>query len=287
MVRARIVVVTYNSRAFAGPAIESALAQNVPCEVVVVDSDSADGTVEFVESAYPAIRVIRHGSNSGFGSAANEGAFASGATCDFVAFLNPDAVARPDWIERTTSWMDRSNVDVGSSVVSGGAEPFFSGGRWQPLLGAAVKTPAYRGERTDWVSGCAMIVRRAAFEALGGFDPAYFLYYEDVDLSLRAASKGLRLGVFSETLVAHPEEGRSADQLGSLRKRCEGFLSKGRCVGRFVPWYALPGALAFQCLASPAINGASLREYPALTRAFVSGFLRSRSTSVPSRRSQP
>jgi hypothetical protein len=98
------------------------------------------------------------------------------------------------------------------------------------------------------------------------------LYYEDADLSLRASAIGMRLGVYSEALVAHPEEGRSAAALGPLQKRCIGLQSKGRLVRRFTPAFALPSALLFQCLVSPAINGASAREYPTLVRAFLRGF---------------
>jgi N-acetylglucosaminyl-diphospho-decaprenol L-rhamnosyltransferase len=220
------------------------------------------------------VRIVDTGGNLGFGRAATIGAFAQPAQYEYVAFLNPDARARGDWIERITEWMEREGVDVGSSVVSGGAQPFFAGGRWLAYLGAAVRLAMYAGERTEWVSGCAMVARRTAFETLGGFDPAYFLYYEDVDLSLRARSRGMRLGMHPDALVAHPEEGRSTNRFGSLRKRCFGLRSKGHLVRRFVPLPALPSALLFQCLVSPAFNGAGLREYPALVRAFLSGFCR-------------
>ena len=253
-------------------AIESAAAQSALCDVVVVDNDSSDETLQLVRSRFPAVRTIQSGANLGFAAAANLGAFAEGTSYDFVAFLNADARAKPAWIERVTAWMDEREIDVASSVVNGSRAPFFAGGRWHPFLGAAVKVAAYAGEATDWVSGCAMIVRREVFERLGGFDPAYFLYYEDVDLSLRASARGMRLGVYAEPLVDHPQEGRSSDRLGSLRKRRIGLHAKGICARRFVPFYAVPSALAFQCLVSPAANGALLREYPALVGAFFGGF---------------
>ncbi|MBV8155596.1 MAG: glycosyltransferase family 2 protein [Candidatus Eremiobacteraeota bacterium] len=284
MVRARIVVVSYNAAEFIGGALESALAQTVPCEVVVVDNDSSDATAELVAARYPAIRVIRSGANLGFGAAANLGAFDGSPAYEYLALLNSDARAQPSWIERTCAWMERAGVGIGSSVVSAGSGTFFAGGAWRPLLGAAIKRARYTEEATDWVSGCAMIARRSAFERLGGFDDAYFLYFEDVDLSLRASATGVRLGVFGEALVDHPQEGRSADQLGSLLKRRIGLYSKGRCVRRFVPGYALPAALAFQCSVSPFANGASPREYPSLVAAFLAGFRGSRSGS-PSPRS--
>jgi GT2 family glycosyltransferase len=272
MARARIVIVNYNGLDFVGAAIQSALSQTADCEVVVADNASTDGSVEMIERRYPAVRIVPTGANLGFGTAANAAAFALPAGHDYVAFLNPDATAQPVWIERVCAWMELEGIDLASSVVTGGEQPFFVGGRWKPFLGTAFKLSTYSGERTDWVSGCAMVVRSNAFEKLGGFDPSYFMYYEDADLSLRASARRMRLGIYPEALAAHPKEGRAAQQLGSLHKRCLGLQSKGRLVRRFVPWLALPSALFFQCVISPRFNGASLREYPALVRAFLEGF---------------
>jgi N-acetylglucosaminyl-diphospho-decaprenol L-rhamnosyltransferase len=272
MARARIVIVNYNGLDFVGEAVASALSQTATCDVVVADNASTDGSAEIIERHYPSVRIVRTGANLGFGRAANAAAFEPPADHEYVAFLNPDATAEPAWIERLCDWMEREGVDVASSVVSGSESPFFAGGRWRPFLGTALALSAYAGTRTDWISGCAMIVRREAFERLGGFDPSYFLYYEDADLSLRATARGMQLGIFSEALVKHPREGRAAEQLGSLRKRCLGLQSKGQLVRRFVPPIALPTALLFQCLISPGVNGASLRDYPALLHAFLSGF---------------
>ncbi len=272
MARARIVIVNHNDGAFIASAIESALAQSVPCEVLLVDNGSTDGSVAMIETRYPPVRIVQTNANLGFAAATTIGAFSDPREYEYVAFLNPDASAQPQWIERMCSWMEGEGIEVASSVVSGGDRPFFAGGTWQPFLGSAVKRFAYVGERTDWVSGCAMVVRRETFETLGGFDRSYFLYYEDVDLSLRAAARGVRIGVYREALVAHPEEGRTTGRVGSLQKRCNGLRSKGKVVRRFVPFSAMPTALLFQCIVSPALNGASLREYPALVRAFIEGF---------------
>jgi N-acetylglucosaminyl-diphospho-decaprenol L-rhamnosyltransferase len=271
-VKIRIVVVNYNGAGFAALAIESALGQSLPCSVILVDNGSSDGSADSIAAHYPSVRIVQTGSNLGFGAAATIGALVQPADYNYVAFLNSDAVAQTQWIERLCRWMREEAVDIGSSVVSGKEQPFFAGGAWLPFLGSAVRRRRYAGTDSAWISGCAMVARREVFEALGGFDRSYFLYYEDVDLSLRAASQGFRLGIYREALVAHAEEGRSANRLGSLQKRCIGLRSKGKLVRRFVPYFALPSALTFQCLVSPAVNGATLREYPALIRAFIDGF---------------
>jgi len=119
-----------------------------------------------------------------------------------------------------------------------------------------------------------MLARAPLFERLGDFDPGYFLFSEDVDLCLRAAATGARIGVFEEPLVAHPEPGMSSNELGMLRKHRIAMESKGRLLRRFSRGLAMPSALLFQLLVSPGINGASLREYPALASALLEGFRR-------------
>jgi hypothetical protein len=271
--RTRIVIVTYNAGAFVDAAIDSALAQTVRCEVVIVDNASTDGSIERVRARYPGVKILERRENSGFAHAVNAGArLDTGNRPDFVALLNPDAVARPDWIESLTTWMSDRSIDVASSVVTQGATTFFAGGSWRPFLGLAQTHFTYSGERAHWVSGCAMVVRTERFAALGGFDEGYFLYSEDVDFCMRAAADGARIGVCERQLVDHPQPGTSTNELGAQRKRRIAIVSRGRLLRRFSRGVALPSAALFQVLISPALNGASLREYPALARAFLEGF---------------
>jgi N-acetylglucosaminyl-diphospho-decaprenol L-rhamnosyltransferase len=268
----RIVIVTYDAGGFVDAAIDSALAQSVPCEVVVVDNASTDGSIDALRVKYPGVRIVENPENVGFGRAVNAGVLAGGGAPEFVALLNPDAVAKPNWIERMTAWMDERHVDVASSVVVGESAPFFAGGRWLPFLGVAQTHASYAGQDAHWVSGCAMIARRSVFERTGGFDAQYFLYSEDVDFCLRASALGARIGVCEDPLVAHPEPGKSTDRIGSERKHRIVMESKGRLARRFSRGLATPTAMLFQTLVSPALNGASLREYPALIGAFLEGF---------------
>ena len=91
--RARIVIVTYNAGAFVDAAIESALAQTVPCEVVIVDNASSDGTLAYLATlADPRIRVITRDRNRGPSAARNAGLAA--ARADIVAFLDSDDIYR-------------------------------------------------------------------------------------------------------------------------------------------------------------------------------------------------
>lgn len=271
--RTRIVVVTYNAGAFVEAAIDSALAQTNPCEIVVVDNASTDGSIERLRARYPSVTVVARPENSGFAHAVNAGVAAdTGVHPDFVALLNPDARARPDWIETMTAWMDERDIDVASSVVLAGKSTYFAGGSWRPFLGVAQTHFSFAGEPAQWVSGCAMVARAEIFERVGGFDEGYFLYSEDVDFCMRAAAAGARLGVCEKPLVDHPDPGTSTNALGALRKRCIAITSRGRLLRRFSRGIAMPSAVLFQVLVSPVLNGASLRDYPALIRSFLEGF---------------
>jgi GT2 family glycosyltransferase len=271
--RTRIVIVTYNAGAFVGAAIDSALAQSEPCEVVIVDNASTDGSVERLRATYPNVAIVARDENSGFAHAVNDGVrFDTGNQPEFVALLNPDALARPDWIATVTSFLNERAIDLASSVVSEGTSTFFAGGSWRPFLGLAQTHFSYTGERAQWVSGCAMIVRTELFERIGGFDESYFLYSEDVDFCMRASAAGARLGVYEKPLVDHPDPGKTTNALGAQRKRRIAMTSRGRLLRRFSRGLSLPSAVLFQVLVSPALNGASLREYPALIHAFLEGF---------------
>ncbi len=271
--RTRIVVVTYNADAFVDAAIESALAQTQACEIVIVDNASTDGSIERLRGRYPSLTIVARRENGGFAHAVNAGVrLDTGNRPEFVALLNPDAQVSPDWIETMTAWMDERAIDVASSVILAGSGTFFAGGSWMPYLGVARTHASFVSERAQWVSGCAMLVRRDLFERAGGFDEGYFLYDEDVDFCMRAAAAGARIGVCEKPLVNHPDPGTSTNALGALRKRRIAMTSRGRLLRRFSHGIAMPSAALFQVLVSPLLNGASLRDYPVLARSFLEGF---------------
>ena len=266
----RIVIVNYNGAAFVGAAVESALHQTTSCEIVVVDNASTDNSHDVLQR-YD-VRLVENERNTGFAMAANTGAFLQTENVPpYIAFLNPDAIAETTWIERIVAWMESRSIAFASSVVAGGERPFFSGGRWLPWLGAAVTCYSYTGERTAWVSGCALVARRESFEAVGGFDGRYFLYFEDVDLSLRARRQGFTLGVNPESLVSHPAHGRSTNQLGQMRKYAIGYYSKGAMLRRFLGPLQWLTAAPFQLILSPLMEGASPKLLPTTARAFLRG----------------
>ncbi|HUA10107.1 MAG TPA: glycosyltransferase family 2 protein [Candidatus Acidoferrales bacterium] len=270
-VRARIIIVNTNDGEFIRGAIESAQTQIASVETVVVDNQSTDGSPLWIESL-PDVKLVRRQRNDGFGAAINTGA--EGATAPFLAFLNPDAVASPEWIDEITRWMDATDTDIACTLVAGAGGYYFTRGTWAAWRGAA-RNQTTVGDRVDWINGCSMVVRSDAFRRLRGFDDSYFLYGDDVDLSLRARRHGMRIGVYEKALVLHEKHGKSTDALG-FRKFEIAFESRGRLVALHTPPLMRSLACTIQGLLQPLLFPCTASGKVRLIRAFFRGYARAR-----------
>ena len=192
-------------------------------DVVVVDNDSIDGSGPALAAADPDARFIPAGANLGFGRAANRGVAATAAS--LVLILNPDAVVEPGYVKTLLAALDEDEglAVVGPRVDNPDGTRYPSVRRFPDLGMAAghaflgLVRPGNRFTRryrmldrepnragpVDWVSGTCMLVRRPAFDAVGGFDEAYFMYVEDVDLCWRLQRAGWRVAYEPGARVVH------------------------------------------------------------------------------------
>jgi GT2 family glycosyltransferase len=169
--------------------------------VIVVDNGSTDGSAEIAREYG---RVIENSENSGFPAACNHGAAAAGG--ELLVFLNPDAVPEPGWGEAIrrplggpwTAWQGLVVAD--GKVNSSATDVHFTGVAWASSAEAAAP------REVAALSGACLAVRTAEFRALGGFAEGFFLYHEDVDLSLRLRLAGGRLGIEPAARVEHAYE---------------------------------------------------------------------------------
>jgi GT2 family glycosyltransferase len=224
------------------------------------------------------IRLIENGSNDGYGAGVNV-ALKSIST-EYVAFLNPDARARPEWIATMIPFMMEGDIALASSIISAGSETYFASGRYYAALGVSVDSHEPRDE-TDWITGCALVASRAALTSLGGFDDGYFLYSEDLDLCLRARRRGLRLKILQVPLVDHPDRGSSTNALGR-RKMEIIYESRGRLIAKHVTFGMRLPALA-TALILAFRNRIPLKWMIPITRALVRGFRNALRGSSPRR----
>jgi len=188
-----IVIVTYRSAAH----LEACLTA-LPAEarVVVVDNASPDQGPDIAEAA--GAQVIRNRLNCGFGAAANQGAAVGSA--EFILFLNPDAVVEGSDLELLINALE---TDQRMAVV--GPRLAYPDGREQPAwwpfpspLGTMSSSRA-----PGFVIGACMLVRRSAFESVGGFDPRFWLYGEETDLCYRLWEAGWRVRLVPEAVATH------------------------------------------------------------------------------------
>ncbi len=170
---------------------------------VVVDNASSDGTGELLAREFPGIEHVLLRQNVGYGRANNEALRrALDAGAEFVALINNDVEVAPDWLRHLLA-AAREHPEAGlfaGTLLFEGEETVNSTGIEIDAFGRArdrdFRVPLADLARRDGpvagVSGGAALLRTSVLRDVGLFDPAYFAYYEDVDLSLRAARKGHR-----------------------------------------------------------------------------------------------
>lgn len=208
--RVTAVVVSFSDPTATVRALESLLAQSVqPVEVLVVDNDPRGAGAAAIEAHGRAasVRVLRPGANVGYTKAANLAA--SQARGEWLFFLNPDAVAERDCLERILQAVDGPDVAiVGAQVLlpdgrtNAGANPInLAGISWAGGYGH----PREHGPPRDTaaVSGAALLARRDAFNGAGGLCPFFFLYVDDTDLAWRMRLAGQRVRYQPEAVVVH------------------------------------------------------------------------------------
>jgi GT2 family glycosyltransferase len=212
-----LVVLNFNGRKWLSGCLGALAAQEgaPPFETILFDNGSTDGSADEVRASWPAVRLVETGTNLGFAGGNN--AAAREARGAWLVFLNNDTVPERDWLARLfaeaaahpeyaliTSRLvflhDPSLVDSAGDgyLRAGGA---FKHGHGAPAEDFATSREVFGA------CGGAFMIRRDAFEALGGFDPRFFANYEDVDLSYRARLRGMRIWYAASAIVRHAGSG--------------------------------------------------------------------------------
>jgi hypothetical protein len=203
-----VVVVNWNGAAYLGACLDAA--RGGGRELIVVDNASRDGSAALVRRDHPDVRWIANDANLGFARAANRGLHA--ARGEHVLFLNPDARANDQAIEASVAVLAADPgvglVGVAQRDASGSltptVEPFFS--LWELRRSWARRVCAPQGPgpvEVDWCHGAFLLGRRAELLALGGFDEAYFLYAEDMDLCFRVHASGRSVVYLPQVSIVH------------------------------------------------------------------------------------
>jgi N-acetylglucosaminyl-diphospho-decaprenol L-rhamnosyltransferase len=207
----------------------AAVESEAPSQVIVVDNASSDGSAEMVRAHYPWVMLHANKTNLGFGAAANQ-AIAS-CTAKYVLLLNSDTLLPTGALQALGAYLDlhpRAAI-VGPRLVNPDGtlqascypfptplHTFLENSTSAILLGRLIRrhVPVLRNSylRTwphssarvvPWVKGAALAIRREAFDAVGGFDESFFMYFEDADLCYRLQAAGWQVHFAPVTTVVH------------------------------------------------------------------------------------
>jgi hypothetical protein len=237
---ASVIVATYQGRHHLEQLLPSLHEQSLPHELIVVDNGSTDGTEDFLRQRWPDARVVSFPENRGFGKAANAGVEA--ASSQTVVLLNNDTVCTPSFLERLVAALDpRRGVVMAAPVLVrlGDEERIDTAGividrtlhGFNHLYGEPVEV--LKGDVFDPLAPCggAAAFDRSAFLEVGGFDPAFFAYLEDVDLGIRCVARGWKCRLASTAVAIHAHSGTLGE--GSRAKNRLTAWGRGYIVGKY------------------------------------------------------
>ncbi|MET0865188.1 MAG: glycosyltransferase family 2 protein [Nakamurella sp.] len=261
-----MVTVTYSP----GPALQALLdslpaASALPVPVVLADNGSVDGSVE--EAAQrPGVQLLRTGSNLGYGAAANAGVAVLDPAIDWVLVINPDVVLGPGSIDEMLS-AGRRHPTAGAigPLITTPDGVVYPSARHLPSIGAGVGhalfgwwwpanpwTRRYRQDAAEpvertagWLSGSCLLLRRTAFDRIGGFDPEYFMYFEDVDLGYRLGLAGWS-SVYCPSAQAVHQGGHSTERVASAMADAHHRSAYRYLSRRYSAWWQAPLRLALR-----------------------------------------
>ncbi|MEX2238406.1 MAG: glycosyltransferase family 2 protein [Dehalococcoidia bacterium] len=266
-----VVIVTYNSSAVIGECLSSlARFEGESTQVVVVDNASTDGTAELVEQAHPWVRLLRQPANRGFSAGVNAGVAATDS--DYVLLLNPDSwLVSPIISDLAAAISSDPKIGaLGPKILNedGTLQPscrryptvwssLFNRTSlltkllpWNPVTRHYLMTDFDHASArdVDWLSCAALLLRRTAFDEIGGMDESYFLYFEDVDLCHRIHDASYRVVYHPAVSVVHLISKSS----GGVSNRT--ILARHRAMWRY--WRSYQGGnVAKDLVAGAAIAG--------------------------------
>lgn len=275
---AAVVVLNYNGRHLLPACLENLARLTTTVEVVVADNGSTDGSLDYLRDHHPAVRVLAFGRNLGFAGGYNQAL--ADITRPWVVLLNNDAVLEPTWLDRLLAYASHSP----RAAILGGKLLFSrASGRVLQSAGASF-TDAGTAFEIGWgqpdagqfqqpgpvgaIPGAALLVRRSVWDELGGFDPAYNFYLEDVDLCWRAWLRGHEVMYVPEAVAQHAYGASGGGRLAPFRIR---WMQRNRLANMVK--HLQPGTLLPALGVSLAYDAYRVLEYTGRTHSAALGAL--------------
>jgi GT2 family glycosyltransferase len=211
-----IIIVNWNLKEHTAACIRSVHKTGYPCQILVVDNGSQDGSANFITHRFPDVSVLALPHNSGFAAACNTAVHAGvNAQTKYVLLLNNDTIVHQDFfVELISAAEAHPQAGILGPKVYSATDPrrlWHVGARRRRWVLAAVNSGRNQWDdgqfdqmrEVDYIFGCAMLIRRAVIESIGVLDTRFFLYLEDMDFCLRAQAAGYRLLLVPQAKMWH------------------------------------------------------------------------------------
>ena len=222
-----IIIVNYNVKYFLEQCLHSVRRsmQNIDAEVIILDNQSTDGSIEYLAKRFPEVRFISNEQNLGFAKACNKGLnYVSG---EYILFLNPDTLLAEDTLEKCIAFFEQNPAAgaLGVQMIDGSGKFLKESKRAFPspmtslykLFGLAKLFPhspvfsryylgnlsRFKNHEVDVLAGAFMMIRKQVLDKTGAFDEAFFMYGEDIDLSYRIQNCGYKNYYLADTAIIH------------------------------------------------------------------------------------
>jgi len=229
MSRAAVVLVNYNNLTDTMLCVKSLLALIAPVDIILVDNASSEQGIDTVAALASQVVLLKSACNVGFGRGNNIGIrwALQHTSCEFIFILNNDTTIQSDAIQKMEVFMDlhpNTGMVAPRILMMEASNTLWYGGGYVFWPKGSVRVPGYRGSadseialterEVSFASGCAMFIRRDVFVEIGGFDPRYFMYEEDVEFCLRMSSLDWIIRYLPAAVVLHRGQGstRSGEQ---------------------------------------------------------------------------
>lgn len=204
-----IIFPTYNNWLLTEKCLESIMNSKFPresLEVIVVDNNSKDKTVQNIRKNFPDVKILPQKSNLKFSKAINLGAkYTNG---DWLFITNNDVTIRPNFFQILINFAEKNpkiGVCGGKIITTSNGQIFFDGPTNISRLTSQLKRlKNYQKTQTvDYISGAGMMIKKEVFSTLHGFDPKFPFYFEDLDFCLRAKKTGYKILYCPNAIMYH------------------------------------------------------------------------------------
>jgi len=226
-----IIIVNHNGKELLKSNLPSVLnTQDINFDICVVDNNSSDGSISFLEKEYPNVKLVKSDENLGYGRAHNL-AYDKYPNYDYYVFMNNDIRVEPNWLSKLLEVVkNKENVGaVGPRILLSKKKDntYVINSAGMDIDKHHMAYDRYEGEKNsdkynvtekvDGICGAVMLVPKEVLKKVRGFNPNMFLYYEDVDLSLRIRDAGYEIYYCGQSVVYH-EHMASTESIGSFKR---------------------------------------------------------------------